>query len=215
MTDDNIIHLPLKMPPDLAGQVARVSRPPDPEYAGHPPLEPSYNPAAADWLKRKRELIKQASRQQCHEWLVGLVFGINGVTKAQTEGREVAIWSMCRALPDLVWCEETMQAMWARTAFLPTPGECREVFEAYLAPLLREIAALERIVAAPKLRQVVLPPYEPPVAPEWATKGSSNRFEKAYLPGSRPISEILADLKDRPVIERTPIARKPLDPDDD
>jgi hypothetical protein len=207
---DNIIHIPLKMPQPLAKQVAVLNLPPNPEYAEHPPLEPVYDPAAGDWLKRKREMIKQASRQQCHEWLAGLVLGINGVTRAQTEGREMAIWSMCRALPDLVWCEETMQAMWARTSFLPTPGECFEVFEAHVAPLLAEIAALERIARVLPPRPVVqTQPYEPPPAPEWpwAWAGSrdANRGPDGLVKGSqrfwdvqepvRSVAEQIAALK--------------------
>lgn len=166
----NVIKLPLNMPPALAQQVALLNLPSNPEYAEHPPLAPEHNPAAGEWLRRKRELIKQATRDDCSAWFALLVFGINGVEETTCKLREEAIWDRCSDLPALVWCKETRRAIWDLTPFLPSPGECHKVLSAHLAPLLAEIAALERIAAAPPPKPPeILPPYQPPAwTPEWA-----------------------------------------------
>jgi hypothetical protein len=195
-----ITRLPLKLPPQLADQVATLARPPNPEFAGFPALKPIHDPAAGEWLRRKRELITQAVREDCHDWLLMLSHGINGVAEGVLERREFAIWSMCCDLPGLVWCEETMRAMWKRTAFLPTPGECRDVLEAYAAPLLREIEVLERIAntPAPKPR-TILPPYEPPPAPEWITARAAERTPLFNPhPPVRTVAEQIAALQAGP-----------------
>lgn len=142
-----MIMLPPEMPPDLSRQLALLTRPFDPDYESQPP-EPRYDPAAAAWLERKRSLLAPGERGLCYAWLAALAQGINGVTPELLGARGAAIWSMCQGLPGIVWCEATMHAMWARTAFLPSPGECREVLVGHAERLRREIRALERIVAA-------------------------------------------------------------------
>lgn len=196
----NIVRITRAMPPKLADQVKRLNRHPDPAFADFPAPDIAHDPEAAEWLRRKRELVRQASREDCHDWLVLLSHGINGVAEDLLERRELAIWSMCRDLPDLVWCEETMQAMWKRTSFLPTPGECRELLEAHAAPLLAEIEALERIAHVPPPKpQTIAPPYQPPPAPIW----NQSRFidRKALVdphPPVRTVEEQIAALKAAP-----------------
>lgn len=180
--DDNIVPLPLKMPLSLARQVEQLTRPLDAAYAGFPPLEPDHDPAAADWARRKREKIKQASRQQCLDWLTMLGDGLNGVTEEAVRKRALAVWMLCCDLPDLVWSPETLRIMWKRTPFLPTPGECHDVFTAYLAPLLREIEALESIAdTPPSVVRTKAPPYVIPPAPEWAGSGLAHRPSRSPL----------------------------------
>lgn len=154
---------------------------------------------AAEWLARRKALAAPGSREQCHAWMAVLVQGVNGVTESGALGREAAIWAMCHDLPAFVWCQKTVNELWARTAFLPSPGEAREVLAAYSAPLLKEITALEKIATAtppPRLEQA--PPYVMPRAPEWAfdrtVRGQSGAVFEAQPP-QRSIEEQIAALK--------------------
>lgn len=215
--DGKVVRLPpAQMPPDLVQQMQALARPVSKTYAGFPPLEPSYHPDARKWLEQKRAALSRlGSREDCHDWLVIVACGVNNVTESEFKTREMAVWDCCDDLPALVWCKATRRLMFHRTPFLPGPGEVRAVLDDYLDQFKREIAALERISYAPnpaRRREVRLGPYTLPPPPEWATRGPTHRFEKAYPPGSRPVSEILAALKDVPVIERTPITPKPPDP---
>jgi hypothetical protein len=169
----DVIPLPLAPMPDrLARQVWELSRPPNPAFRGFP-VEVYHDPAAKEWLRRKRELLAQrAERDDCHEWFVLLCLGINGITEDAFKWREAAIWEMCQELPAFVWCVETRRTMWARTPFLPAPGECHEVLVAYRALLTREIDALERIANAnPAPAYKETPRYVLPRPPEWAFNG--------------------------------------------
>src|ERR1035441_2527380 len=174
----DVVQLPVSsMPYHLASQVWRLSQPPDPAYAGLPLIKPYPDPAAAEWLRRKREwMAERATREGCHEWFVSLCLGINGVTADAFHRREIAIWEMCQDMPLFVWSIETRRAMWARTSFLPTPGECREVFETYLVPFRREIAALEHIAYAEPEPEPTRSSkrYVPPLPPEWALNGPAH-----------------------------------------
>lgn len=204
----NVIRLPLEMPPLLAQQVAALSWPPNPDYAGFPPLEPEHNPAAGEWLRRKRDLIKQASRDDCHEWLVLLGCGINGVDGSTLKLREEAVWDRCADLPALVWCKETRRAMWDRTPFLPSPGECHEVLSAHLAPLLAEIAALERIAAIPAPKPIA--PPEPYQIPAWAPEWTKSRAVPGLGTGGADVPSLGESV--RRVEQQLAARKKPDDP---
>lgn len=135
------MQLPVKMPPRLAAQVAEILS---------KPTTAVYDPDASDWLHRRRKLLAQATREDCQEWLLLLSNGINGVTEVDLSRRLVAIWEMCEDFPVIVYCQATRNAIREITNFLPSPGECHKVFSAHIAPLLREVTALERIAAAPE-----------------------------------------------------------------
>lgn len=116
----------------------------------------AYVPGAESWLADRRATATPGSRKACHAWVRAVIQGVNGVTPALAESRETAIWAMCNGLPAFVWCQATVRDMWAKTCFLPTPGEASEVLRACASPLHQEIEALEKIVAAP--RYYVAPP---------------------------------------------------------
>jgi hypothetical protein len=198
---DNIIQLPLKMSPGLEAQISLFNRQPDPQYADRDPLLPVHDPAAADWLQRKRKQLQPGTRDDCKEWLIRLVLGINGVSEEAFKGREEAVWERCADVPGFTWCKATRQTMQDRTPFLPSPGEVYAVLSEHAAPLKREIAALERIVSAPKLREVILPPYQPPTdTPEWTkSRGRPGFSTDPGIPSLgdavRQVTEHLAALK--------------------
>lgn len=186
------VRSPEDLPSDLAKQVRRIV------HLGSDAMIDFFDDAAF-WLKSRRELAAPGNRTQCHAWMTMLVQGINGVTETAAVGREAAIWAMCHDLPGFVWCQKTVNDAWAKTPFLPTPGEIREILTAHAAPLFREIAALEKIAAAtppPALQKA--PPYEMPRAPDWVfdrkIQGPAERTLDIQPP-QRTIEEQIAILK--------------------
>jgi hypothetical protein len=175
--DGNVVSLASALPSTLAQQVEALTRPANKIYAGFPALgdEPSYHPDAQKWLQQKQAILaRPASVKDCHDWLIIVACGVNGVTESDFKSREMAVWDRCDDLPALVWCKATRRTIFDRTPFLPSPGEVRAVLDGYLDQFKREIAALWRIAREPKpgppreIRWRALPRYQhPPSTPEW------------------------------------------------
>lgn len=154
----NLVIIPHDMPNSLASKVASIRFSTEPGST----LPPQYffDSDAAAWAERRRKLLQPGNREKCQQWMASMAACVNGLTDDVLAKREAAVWLRCYDMPEIAWCQATINIVTDRSPYLPTPGEVHAAMEQFLAPLRQEIEILDRLAKAP-IEQPMLYPSEP------------------------------------------------------